>query len=124
MQNKDIIVDSLNKINNLIDLIQLRTSSYEDFDQMLMSQGGMMVLDAVCMNLITLGEAIKGLDKLTHGELFGKYPEVYWVGAMRMRDKIAHHYFEIDAEVVENTVRQDLPAMKEVVERMLGDISL
>lgn len=41
---------------------------------------------------------------------------------MRMRDKIAHHYFEIDAEVVFMTIKEDLPPMKSTVNRMITDI--
>ena len=56
----------------------------------------MLRLDAICMNLIALGETVKGLDKLTDGQLLKNYPDVYWKGVMGMRDKISHHYFEID----------------------------
>lgn len=86
------------------------------------SQDGMMRLDAICMNLIALGEAVKGLDKQTHGELLPRYPEIYWSGVMRMRDKIAHHYFEIDTDVVFRTVREDIPQMKEVIEKLIDEM--
>ncbi len=42
---------------------------------------------------------------------------------MRMRDKIAHHYFEIDTDVVFLTVQQDVPNIKEVVDRMIAGMS-
>ena len=35
----------------------------------------------------------------------------------------AHHYFEIDTDVVFLTVQQDVPNMKEVVDRMIADMS-
>ena len=38
----------------------------------------MLRLDAICMNLIALGEAVKGLDKITRGELLPGYPEIEW----------------------------------------------
>ena len=82
----------------------------------------MMRLDAICMNLIALGEAVKGLDKLTHSELLPNYPEIYWSGVMRMRDKIAHHYFEIDTDVVFKTIQEDIPPMIEVIDRMTADV--
>lgn len=52
------------------------------------------------------------------------FPEIYWSGVMRMRDKIAHHYFEIDAEVVYKTLKNDIPAMLPVVRRMIDFIDL
>ncbi len=122
MFDKEIAVDSLYKISKAIDTIQERASVVSDLDELLSSPDGVMRLDAICMNLIALGEAVKGLDKLTNGELLPKYPEVYWGGVMRMRDKIAHHYFEIDAEVVFMTIKEDLPPMKSTVNQMITDI--
>ena len=122
MFDKEIAIDSLYKISKAIDTIQERASVVCDLDELLSSPDGVMRLDAICMNLIALGEAVKGLDKLTNGELLPKYPEVYWGGVMRMRDKIAHHYFEIDAEVVFMTIKEDLPPMKSTVNQMITDI--
>ena len=41
---------------------------------------------------------------------------------MGMRDKISHHYFEIDTDVVFRTLEEDIPAMKPVVERIIKDL--
>lgn len=78
-------------------------------DDFLLSPDGMLRLDAICINLIALDEAVKGLDKITRGELLPGYPEIYWSGVMKMRNKIAHHYFEMDAEVVFKTLKEDIP---------------
>lgn len=83
----------------------------------------MLRLDAICMNLIALGEAVKGLDKITKGELLPRYPEIYWSGVMKMRDKIAHHYFEMDAEVVFKTLKEDIPMILPVVQRMIKEVN-
>lgn len=90
----EITLDSLQKIKALLDLITERSSVVETPNDFLCSPGGMMRLDAICMNLIALGETVKGLDKVTGGQLLKNYPEVYWKGVMGMRDKISHHYFE------------------------------
>ncbi len=87
------------------------------------SSGGMMRLDAICMNLIALGETVKGLDKQTNGQLLKNYPDVYWRGVMGMRDKISHHYFEIDTDVVFRTLEEDIPKMEPIVKKMIGDLS-
>ena len=123
MFDHEIVMDSLLKIRKAVETILERASVVTDPNELLCSPGGMMRLDAICMNLIALGEAVKGLEKLTHGQLLPRYPEVYWSGVMRMRDKIAHHYFEIDTDVVFLTVQQDVPKMKEVIERMIADMS-
>ena len=122
MYDREIVMDSLRKIRIAIETILERAAVVSDPNELLISPGGMMRLDAICMNLIALGEAVKGLDKQTHGQLLPCYPEVYWSGVMRMRDKIAHHYFEIDTDVVFRTIQEDVPQMKEVINRMIADM--
>lgn len=62
MFDKEIAIDSLYKISKAIDTIQERASVVSDLDELLSSPDGVMRLDAICMNLIALGEAVKGLD--------------------------------------------------------------
>lgn len=62
-------------------------------------------LESTCMLLIAVGESIKGIDKLTNKELLTQFPEIDWKGAMGIRDIIAHHYFDLDAEIVYNVVK-------------------
>ena len=119
MFDHEIVKDSLLKIRKAIDTIEERASVVDDPNELLCSPSGMMRLDAICMSLIALGEAVKGLDKQTHGELLSHYPEVYWSGAMRMRDKIAHHYFEIDTDVVFSTIQEDIPLMKSAIDKII-----
>lgn len=122
MFDKEIALDSLNKIKGVIETIIARTVFIKDSNDLLCSPDGMLRLDALCMNLIALGEAVKGLDKQTRGELLPLYPDIYWSGVMRMRDKIAHHYFEIDTDVVFSTIEEDIPQMKVIIERMIADL--
>ena len=122
MFDREIVMDSLQKIRKAIETILERAAVVRDPNELLTSPGGMMRLDAICMNLIALGEAVKGLDKQTHGELLPCYPKIYWSGVMRMRDKIAHHYFEVDTDVVFRTVQEDVPQMKDVIDRMIAEV--
>ena len=118
----EVAADSLQKIKAMLDLIIERSSSVDTPNDFLCSPGGMLRLDAICMNLIALGETVKGLDKQTNGQLLTNYPEVYWKGVMAMRDKISHHYFEIDTDVVFRTIEEDIPQMLPVVIKMLNDL--
>ena len=119
MYDKELVSSSLTQIQTLLDTITERTAKVNDVDDFLSSPSGMLLLDAVCMNLIALGEAVKNLDKVSHGELLPKYSQIHWAGVMRMRDKIAHHYFGIDAEVVLLTVKEDIPQVKTAIEQMI-----
>ena len=122
MFDKEHALDSVQKIKAMLGLIVERTSVVETPNDFLCSPEGMLRLDAICMNLIALGETVKGLDKLTEGKLLNNYPDVYWKGVMGMRDKITHHYFEIDTDVVFRTIEEDIPEMLPIVERMISDL--
>ncbi|MBR5352664.1 MAG: DUF86 domain-containing protein [Bacteroidales bacterium] len=122
MYNKDLVASSLHQIQSLLSTILERAKNVTDVNDFLSSPNGMILLDAVCMNLIALGEAVKNLDKVSNGELLPKYNQIQWGGIMRMRDKIAHHYFEVDAEVVLLTVKEDIPFVKTVVDKMASEL--
>ena len=124
MYDKELVIDSLQKIKAMLDLITERAAVVSTPNDFLCSPGGMLRLDAICMNLIALGETVKGLNKLTNGQFLRNYPEVYWSGVMKMRDKISHHYFEIDSDVVFRTLQEDVPQMAIVVAKMIDDIIL
>ena len=122
MFDRDLAINALQQIKTLVDTIGERTSNINDINDFLSTPGGMVMLDAVCMNLIAMGEAVKNLDKVSNGELLPRYPQLQWGSMMRMRDKIAHHYFEVDAEVVLLTVKEDIPLVKATIEQMLNEI--
>jgi uncharacterized protein with HEPN domain len=64
-----------------------------------------------------VGEAAKQLT--TEGR--ARYPQVAWDDAARMRDRLVHHYFDVDLDVLWATVTDDLPAVLEVINADLGD---
>ena len=38
-------------------------------------------------------------------------PQVPWRAAARMRDRLVHHYFDINLDVLWQTITEDLPQM-------------
>ena len=60
------------------------------------SDEGMEKLDAICMQLIAIGEA-RIWNKVTAGTLLPNYPEIEWKRVMGLHDILSHHYFDIDA---------------------------
>ncbi len=54
-----------------------------------------------------IGEAAKAVSPETQAE----HLEVPWSAAARTRDRLTHHYFEIDLNRLWNTVTDDLPAL-------------
>jgi uncharacterized protein with HEPN domain len=47
--------------------------------------------------------------------LFASYPAINWSEAMKMRDIIAHHYFEIEADVIFDTLQQDIKPLLQTI---------
>lgn len=78
MYNKYLVASSLHQIQSLLNTISERTKNVTDVNDFLSSPNGMILLDAVCMNLIALGEAVKNLDKVSDGELLPKYNQIQW----------------------------------------------
>ena len=65
---------------------------------------------AVILNLIVLGEAAtKLMDR--HPETAAAHPEIAWRSMRGMRNRIAHGYYDIDLEVVWETVANALPEL-------------
>lgn len=50
------------------------------------------------------------------------YPQIPWREVMGMRDIIVHHYFEIDADVIFATVRENVPELLSIISLIKKDI--
>ena len=75
---------------------------------------------AVIMSLIIIGEAAtKIMDR--HGAFVSRYPDIPWRGMRGMRNRIAHGYFDIDLDVVWDTVQTALPALVQQIPDIRGD---
>lgn len=94
-------------------------TSPEDF---VSSEEGLEKLDAICMQLIAIGESVKHLDKVTEGTLLPRYPQIEWKRVMGMRDVLSHHYFDLDAEVVYSVCANHIEVLAQAVQRMLADL--
>jgi uncharacterized protein with HEPN domain len=79
-----------------------------------------MRVDGVLFNLMTIGEAVKNIPD----ELQSQYPDIRWRDIGRFRDRIVHHYFGLDIDIVWEIVTVHLPLLKEFVEQLLLNTSL
>ena len=122
MFKREMALGCLKDIQKALALIEERSAIVTHVNDFLCSPEGMLRLDALCMNLIALGESVKNLDKITNGELLTLYTETYWKGIMRIRDKIAHHYFDIDAEIVLATLKKDISPLSKTIDRIIKDL--
>ena len=124
MCDKQLVLSEIGQIIETIDVVLRRTKDIQILNDFLLSESGMILLDSVCMKLIAIGESVKKLDRLTNKDLLKNYPSVDWKGVMAMRDINVHHYFEIDAEIVFQTIHDDLPLLRDVLLRVQGDVEL
>lgn len=72
-----------------------------------------MIQDAVVRNIEIIGEAAKNISEDTRN----KYPTVAWREIARMRDKIVHHYFRLNMDIVWQTATVDIPDLLEQLRR-------
>ncbi|WP_294253377.1 HepT-like ribonuclease domain-containing protein [Propionivibrio sp.] len=56
-----------------------------------------------------------------HSDFLERHPEVPWRSMRGMRNRIAHGYFDIDPDVVWETVQTALPALLKQLPAILAD---
>ncbi|MFI5148957.1 MAG: DUF86 domain-containing protein [Bacteroidia bacterium] len=49
-----------------------------------------------------------------------KYPLVEWKNMSRMRDRLIHHYFGVDYDIVFNTITTDIPVLCDDLKRIIA----
>lgn len=75
---------------------------------------------AVVMSIIVLGEAAtKVMDQ--YPDFAAKHAAIPWRSMRGMRNRIAHGYFDIDLDVVWDTVQSALPKLKSQLDALTPD---
>ena len=90
-------------------LKELNSLNYDEFmrDEVL--------LRAVIRSLEIIGEASKKISL----DFKDAHPEVEWKSMAGMRDRLIHHYFGVDYEMVFNTIKNDLPKLDAIIKSMI-----
>ena len=97
------IIDSIASIEKFINGID-----FENF------KNDYKTIYAVVRALEIIGEAAKNIS----AEMKKKRPEIPWKNISGMRDKLIHEYFGVNKNVVWDTIKRDLPDLKEKIEKL------
>ena len=117
-----MILHILELIKSSLQEVSKRSDKISEPNDFLTSESGVILLDSICMKLSAVGESIKNLDKITNHELLPKYSEIPWKNVMGVRDFIVHHYFEVDADVIFDICKNDVPVLVSVITQMMEDL--
>ncbi|MGD2157932.1 MAG: DUF86 domain-containing protein [Anaerolineales bacterium] len=74
--------------------------------------------DAVIRNLEVIGEAAKNIPE----PFRRKYPDLPWKEMAGMRDRLIHHYFGVNLDIVWDVIRGELPGVLENIEGIFPEI--
>ena len=70
------------------------------------------------MRLQVIGELVKGILK-RNPSFAEEHPQADWHSIGKMRDKISHHYLDLDAEIIFAICTEHLPQLKSAITKLL-----
>ncbi len=94
-----LIRDNLQIILESIVLIEHRFSKINSAEDLVSSEDGVLILDAIAMRLQVVGELLKKINKVDKS-ILENYPQIEWDNIMRLRDIVSHHYEKVDHEII------------------------
>lgn len=71
-------------------------------------------IDAIVRNLEIIGEAANNIPQ----EFKTSNPTIPWREMISMRNKVLHEYFGVDLEILWKTTHEDLPQLKQELEKL------
>lgn len=79
----------------------------------------MQLLAANCTLITAIGEGINRVNRILPNFLQSNFPDIPWYAVVGMRNHIAHGYFELDADIVFEAVKNDIPSLKEIIQKAI-----
>lgn len=120
LQQKEIVKDLLLQIDGAIENLKEWNKDYHDSNELLLSPSGMKTLAADCMLIEAIGEGVKKVDAKTDGQLLVLRNEIPWRQVKRMRDHIAHGYFDINVDFVWDVIQNDIEPLRQAIRYLIG----
>lgn len=99
------ILDEIHFVEN-----QTKSLEFEDF------LSDPVLQRAVSRSLEIIGEASKSISI----EFKNANPQIEWKKAAGLRDKLIHHYFGVEWNIIWNVIYNELPQMEKKIEAILN----
>lgn len=74
-------------------------------------------IDSVLRNLEIIGEAARHIP----AAIKTRHPELPWAEMLAMRNIVIHEYHGVDANIIWQTVKEDLPPLVPLLEKLLRE---
>ncbi|MBW1754053.1 MAG: DUF86 domain-containing protein [Deltaproteobacteria bacterium] len=123
MYDKELALEILSQILRSVQTILKRFEPIKSPEDFTVSDASLEKLDAICMQLIAIGESLKNLDKVTDNSLLPQYPQIEWKKAKALRDIISHHYFDLNAEAIYDVCENRIDALAQTVSKIIKDLT-
>lgn len=120
---KDTPITTKDRLLEIIECIELLTNWSSTINKpidFLTTPQNVMAFNACVMRLQVIGEHVGRLLK-DSPELLENYDEIPWLAIYDMRNVISHEYSNVDEDIVFSTIKENLPQLKSVVEKMLNE---
>lgn len=75
--------------------------------------------DAIIRNLEVIGEATKKISD----DIRDVYPEIPWRDITGTRDRLVHHYFGVNLEIIWQIAKNDLPVLFSQIKNVLDNFT-
>lgn len=113
MNNEEILVfiehilENIKKIESFSDNISREELSNNDLIQY-----------AIIRATEIIGEAVANLSRFFRD----KHPEIPWKEIVGTRDKLIHHYFGVNLDIIWDVIKKDLPDLKQKILKIKADL--
>jgi len=115
MSNKDKF--ALENILEQCEIIKRALEQHQLSPEILSDDG--FLYNACCMSIFEIGEEVKKLSK----EFIDNHPEQRWNEIAKMRDKIGHHYGELNILYIWKVITEDIDRLEISCRKGLDELS-
>ena len=116
---KAIIEEILRKLMESCDYIIEWNQNIHSSQDYHTSSSNMQTLAASCMLIEAIGEGFKSIEKRDQDFLEKNFKDVPWIDFIGIRNIIAHGYLKINERIIFETIKQDIPQLKETLAKIM-----